>query len=210
MDNRGVLIIFTRAPVPGQTKTRLIPSLGAKGAATLHTRLLLNTLQEASCSSFSAIQLWCSPVIEHPVFDSCAETFSTSFHLQAGDDLGVRMYNALENALKEFSFAVIVGSDCPDLNTEILNQAYTALADGQDAVLGPCEDGGYYLIGSRHAEYDIFMDIDWGSETVAETTRKKFRALGWSWLETERLWDVDTMQDIQRLEIIRPGFVLST
>jgi rSAM/selenodomain-associated transferase 1 len=172
----------------------------------LHTRLLLNTLQEASRSLFPAIQLWCSPVIEHPVFESCAETFSTSFHLQTGDDLGVRMYNALENALKEFSFAVIVGSDCPGLNTEILNQAYTALACGQDAIMGPCEDGGYYLIGIRYPEYGIFKDIDWGSETVAETTREKFRALGWPCFETERLWDVDTLQDVHRLATAHPEF----
>ncbi|MBI4005809.1 MAG: TIGR04282 family arsenosugar biosynthesis glycosyltransferase [Gammaproteobacteria bacterium] len=208
MDNRGVLIIFTRTPVPGQTKTRLIPSLGADGAATLHTRILLNTLQEASRSSFSAIQLWCAPVIEHPVFGSCAETFSTAFHLQTGNDLGLRMYNALKHALNEFSFAVIAGSDCPDLNTEILNQAYTALADGQDAVLGPCEDGGYYLIGSRHPEYGIFKDIDWGSETVTETTREKFRTLGWSWLETERLCDIDTMADLIRYEAARHDVVI--
>ena len=209
MDNRGVLIIFTRTPVPGQTKTRLIPALGADGAATLHTCLLLNTLQEASQSLFPAIQLWCSPVIEHPVFDSCAETFSTTFHLQTGNDLGMRMYNAIEHALNEFSFAVVVGSDCPGLNTEILNQAYTALAGGQDAVLGPCEDGGYYLIGSRHAEYVPFTDIEWGTETVAETTREKFRTLGWSWFETERLWDIDTKEDLLRYEAGRHNAAIS-
>lgn len=198
--DQGVLIVFARAPVPGQTKTRLIPALGAEAAAEMHRRLLYNTLRAASRSGFAEIQLWCAPDIDDPVLQACGREFSASLYLQEGDDLGMRMHNALAHALKQSPYAVIVGSDCPLLTPEILDQARAALIGGDDAVLGPCEDGGYYLIGARRADYDLFRDIDWGTGNVLEKTRANLTALVWSWLETDQLWDMDTIEDLQKLK----------
>lgn len=205
----GALIVFARTPVQGQTKTRLIPVLGPGGAAKLHAELLYHTLLEARRSFFSSLQLWCLPSIDHPVFAAYAKKFAANLYLQTGEDLGIRMHNALEHALKHYTFAVIVGSDCPVLSTNILNQAHAALDGGYDAVLGPCEDGGYYLIGARQADHAIFHHTDWGKTFVAERTRQNFRMLGWSWLETDELWDVDNMEDLLRYESGRDSTAIS-
>ncbi len=207
MINDGVLLVFTREPIPGQTKTRLIPDLGAVGAAKLHSKLLYRTLCEASTSKFSAIQLWCSPDINHPKIKSYSGEFNTTLHHQAGEDLGIRMFNALDTALKEYSFAMIVGSDCPMVSAKILDEAFDSLANSIDVVLGACEDGGYYLIGLNQSEYEIFRDINWGTENVADVTRSRVKNLGWKCHETEQLWDIDTIKDVQRLKAFNPDFV---
>lgn len=207
MIDDGVLLVFTREPIPGQTKTRLIPDLGAEGAAKLHTKLLYKTLYEASTSKFSAIQIWCSPDINHPIIKSYSEVFNITLHHQVGEDLGIRMFNAIDAALERFSFAVVVGSDCPMISTKIFDEAHDYLSNSFDAVLGPSEDGGYYLIGLNQSEYEIFRDINWGTESVADITRSSVKNLGWTCHETEQLWDVDTIQDVQRLKVLCPDFV---
>jgi len=200
MASTGALLVFTREPVPGHTKTRLIPDVGSVVAAQIHYRLLERTLDEASNSNFTAIQIWSYPNIHYVSIKYLAEQHDLSVHRQFGNNLGERMFNALDSALKEHDFAVIVGSDCPVINTTIYNQAFEVLVNGYEAVLGSCEDGGYYLIGSKKADYKIFSDISWGEKNVVEITRKRFKKTGIKWFETEQLWDVDEIGDVNRLK----------
>ena len=123
---------------------------------------------------------------------------------QTGNNLGERMFNSLDMALEAHDFAVIIGSDCPLLDKGILDRAYDLLAhDHYRAVLGPSDDGGYYLIGVDRAVTSLFDGIPWGSDSVTEMTRAAMKALGWQWAELTQLWDVDNPPDLERLRHCR-------
>ncbi len=108
------------------------------------------------------------------------------------------MHYATKTTLAENAFVVLIGSDCPEITTDILNQSYQHLSNGKDAVLGPASDGGYYLIGLKKPNSSIFQDIAWGEASVAERTRQNFSDLGLDYVELEELSDVDTPDDYQR------------
>ena len=193
------LIIFARAPVPGAVKTRLIPALGAEGAAALHVRLVKHALTTARKASFARTALYCAPDAEDPFFRFCAGHYGVELCAQAEGDLGARMHAAFERALVASPRALIMGSDCPALTARLLRHADRALRDGADAVFVPCEDGGYALIGLARADRRLFEDIGWGGEAVMASTRDRLATLGWQWRELDTLWDVDRPEDYQRL-----------
>jgi hypothetical protein len=199
-DAGTAIIVFARAPTPGAVKTRLIPQLGADGAAKLHARLVKQTLATARAASFARIELHGTPGINDPFFRFCAESFAVALQAQAGADLGARMLAAFESALATHPRALLVGSDCPALAARHLHEADRALRDGTaDAVLVPCEDGGYALIGLKRVDAKLFEDIAWGSDRVMAETRVRLMQLGWRWRELETLWDVDRPEDYARL-----------
>ncbi len=198
-DAGTAIIVFARAPSPGAVKTRLIPLLGADGAAELHARLVKQTLSTARAASFARIELHGTPGIDDPFFRFCAENFAVALLAQAGGDLGARMLAAFESALAVHPCVLLMGSDCPALTAAHLRKADRLLRDGADAVLIPCEDGGYALIGLQRVDARLFDGIAWGSETVMAETRARLRELGWRWRELETLWDVDRPEDHQRL-----------
>lgn len=195
---KSALLVFTRAPVPGQTKTRLIPLLGAQGAAEFHQSVLQSTLAEVNTSDFGTVEIWCTTEKDHPFLKQCGLDYSCAIKIQQGNDLGERMHHATETALAGNAFVVIIGSDCPAITTEILNQSYQHLSNGKDAVLGPAKDGGYYLIGLKKPNSLIFQDITWGEANVAERTRQNFASLKLDYVELEELDDIDTPEDYQR------------
>ncbi|HSD99539.1 MAG TPA: TIGR04282 family arsenosugar biosynthesis glycosyltransferase, partial [Burkholderiales bacterium] len=118
---------------------------------------------------------------------------------QADGDLGARMLAAFQSTLAACPRVLLVGSDCPALTTGHLRKADRALRDGADAVLVPCEDGGYALIGLTRADARLFDGIAWGTDTVMAESRARLSALGWRWRELETLWDVDRPEDYARL-----------
>jgi rSAM/selenodomain-associated transferase 1 len=193
------LIVFARAPSPGTVMTRLIPLLGAEAAAVLHARLVEKTLETARTASFARLELHGAPDIDDPFFRSCARQSGAMLEAQAGGDLGARMLAAFESALARYPRALLVGSDCPALTAHHLREADHALRDGNDAVLVPCEDGGYALIGLTRVDARLFDGIAWGGERVMSETRSRLRELGWRWRELETLWDVDRPEDYARL-----------
>lgn len=193
------VIIFARAPHPGAVKTRLIPLLGADGAAALHIRLVKRTLETARAASFHRIELHGTPDINDPFFSFCAGHFAVALAAQAGGDLGARMLAAFKAALATHPRALLLGSDCPALTARHLRQADRALREGADAVFVPCEDGGYALIGLQRAEARLFDGIAWSGENVTADTRTRLTELGWRWRELETLWDVDRPEDYARL-----------
>ena len=193
------VIIFARAPSPGAVKTRLIPVLGAEGAAALHAQLVKRALETARAASFRRIALHGTPDINDPFFRSCAGHFGVALAAQAGGDLGTRMLAAFESVLATHPRALLLGSDCPALAASHLLQADRALREGADAVLVPCEDGGYALIGLRRVDARLFDGIAWGGENVMTETRTRLTGLGWRWRELETLWDIDRPEDHLRL-----------
>ena len=193
------LIVFARAPVPGAVKTRLVPLLGAEGAAALHAKLVKHTLATARKASFGRIELHGAPGADDPFFRYCAGHYGVSVTAQAEGDLGARMLAAFQGALAGRARVLLVGSDCPAMNARCLRDAERALRDGADAVFVPCEDGGYALIGLRRVDARLFDGIAWGSSSVMTDTRTRLAALGWTWRELDTLWDVDRPEDYERL-----------
>ena len=193
------LLILVRAPRVGQAKTRLIPALGADGAALLHERLTHHCVETLAPSRHWRTELHCEPGVDEPLFREIARDFQVELHIQVPGDLGQRMFGALAGACRQTRSAVLIGSDCPLLTGRDIRTAFDRLEAGDDAVIGPAEDGGYYLIGLRHVDPMLFTDIAWGGDAVLAATRERLRHCRWAWSELESRWDVDRPADLARL-----------
>jgi rSAM/selenodomain-associated transferase 1 len=193
------LAILAKAPIPGQAKTRLIPQLGAEGAAELHRQLVWQTLETAVATTPPAsITLWTS--LAHPgspeyaFFETCREHFGIRLCEQPTGDLGRRMYAALA-AMP--SPGLVIGSDCPVLTPDLLKRCHVAL-ETAECVFLPAEDGGYALVGVRRANRQIFEGVSWGSARVMQQTREHIDALGWRCACPAVVWDIDRPEDLAR------------
>jgi len=192
------VLVFARAPIPGQVKTRLIPALGAGGAAALHRRLAEQQLERLCMDSVGPIELWVTPDTEHPFFADLARRWPIRRYPQQGDDLGARMQYAAEQGLTRADSVILVGTDCPGLDAVYLRAAAERLRSN-DAVLGPALDGGYVLLGLRRVDPLLFTDIPWGTSAVAGLTRERLTRLGWRWSELAALADIDRPEDLAQL-----------
>ncbi|MFP3874539.1 MAG: TIGR04282 family arsenosugar biosynthesis glycosyltransferase, partial [Thiohalophilus sp.] len=159
------VMVFARAPIPGQVKTRLIPVLGEAGAATLHAAMLEYTLNKVSRLADTATRLYCQGDRQHPVFRHATDRYALNLYPQQGADLGERMANAFVDSLAHCQKALVIGCDCPALSPKDLQNAINAL-DEQEAVITPAHDGGYVLLGLRCFSPRIFTDIDWSTGRV--------------------------------------------
>jgi len=193
------LLVFARAPRAGEVKTRLIPRLGAQGAAELHARLTLRCLDTVTHAGLCPVEMWCAPSSHDPFFESCRERYHTGLYDQVPGDLGERMYAALVAALGRADSAVLVGTDIPSLEVADLEAALQALQDGKDVVLGPATDGGYYLIGVRRADRRLFTRMPWGGPEVLRETSTRLQRLALDWLRLRERSDVDTPEDFHNL-----------
>lgn len=196
----GIAIaILAKAPVAGLTKTRLIPRLGAAGAASLQAALLRRAVATAQAARLGPVTLWCAPDCSHPDFVALAETASLSLATQPAGDLGERMHAAVCASPAGVAGTLVIGTDCPALTPELLREAAAALRDNE-ATLIAAEDGGYVLIGLRKPHPCAFAGIAWSTPSVAAQTRERFGKLGWRWHESAPLWDVDHAADFERLQ----------
>jgi uncharacterized protein len=190
------IAIFARAPVPGQTKTRLIPRLGAAGAATLHRAMVEQAIRTAQQAALGPVTLFCAPDTAQPFFVECSRRFGIALARQIKGDLGERMLAAFE-ALAPGA-ALLIGTDLPALTPHLLREAAAALA-GADAVFLPTEDGGYGLVGLHRPQPSLFRDMTWSTPGVMDDTRRRLQAAGLTWREPATLWDVDRPEDVDRL-----------
>lgn len=191
------ILVFARAPVPGRCKTRLIPALGASGAARLHRRLTLRTLR-AALAAGASVELWCAPDARHGFFQACRRDFGVRLRRQPAGDLGRRMALALSTALREGVTAVaLIGTDCPALAPGDLRAGLAALAR-HDCVLQPSSDGGYVLIGARRIERRALAGVTWSSGRELAQTRRRVARLGLSSNELAPRADVDTPADYRK------------
>lgn len=203
MANDFAVIVFAKAPIPGEAKTRLIPALGAEHAALLHAALAERAIDTATRSQAAWVELCATPSVEHAFFANCEDDFDVELAEQGEGDLGQRMLRALNRTLADDADAVLIGADCPALTSKILNAAAAALAT-HDVVLVPAEDGGYTLIGARRTDPKMFDDIAWGTGTVLAQQRQQLAACGLSLHEMETLWDVDRPEDLARVKELNP------
>jgi len=194
----AVIMVFCKAPIPGQVKTRLIPVITANEAAQLHIELTEKTVQTATQKPLCEVQLWCSPISEHPFFFRLTQTYSVRRQVQQGQDLGDRMHFAFCQALAHFRHAIIIGCDCPSLTNKDLEQALSLLTNGKQCIIAPAEDGGYVLIGLSQPQVTLFEDMPWGTEKVLALTRAKLQSLNLGYHELNTQWDVDTVVDLER------------
>ncbi len=202
MKESGInLLIFSRYPTPGQTKTRLIPTLGAEGAARLSRRMTEHAIAVARAASDrggSDITI-CFTGARRKKFLAWLGD-DNHYAAQSRGDLGTRLHRAFEIAFRARAQKVLaVGCDIPGISIEILLQAMDALHE-KDVVLGPAADGGYYLIGMRCFRPELFAAIDWGTQHVFEQTCAAISRQGLTLAELPKLNDVDLPQD---LSIIR-------
>jgi rSAM/selenodomain-associated transferase 1 len=197
--SEGKILVFARAPVAGKVKTRLIPALGAEQSADLHKLLTAQTLDTACGTSDLTVQteLWCTPDTKHDFFQACASEYGITLKTQQGENLGGRMLSAFESTLLTSDWAILIGTDCPDLNIDDIRQAIMELENGKDAVAGPAHDGGYYLLGLRKTHADLFDDIPWGNSEVWQLTQHKLMQLNYSHTMLRFQHDLDRPQDLQ-------------
>lgn len=196
------VVVMARLPIAGSAKTRLIPLLGAEGAAALHAALVTHTLAaiEPLLGSGVSATVW----VDGP--ESAARIAFGARHryeLQAEGDLGERLRAALEAAFCDGARRVLaVGTDCPDLDATHLTAALSALATS-DVVLGPASDGGYYLIGVTNAAWPqaadaALSDIPWSTERTLAVTLERLAQAGLSVAQLAQLDDLDEPRDIER------------
>ncbi|MEL7690964.1 TIGR04282 family arsenosugar biosynthesis glycosyltransferase [Citromicrobium bathyomarinum] len=180
------IAIFARWPEPGKAKTRLIPALGAEGAAKLYARLLELTVHEARASGL-------------PFHLRITGDDPARFRDWLGDDLDVRDQgdgDLGEKLARVPTPGLMIGSDCPGLTAALLRETADALAT-HAAVIGPADDGGYWLLGLRDPCRNLFTDMAWSTPQVYPETRRRLDALGITPYLLPELTDIDTGDDLE-------------
>ena len=201
------LVVFAKAPLAGFAKTRLIPALGAEGAAELACRMLSHTLAQALAAGAQAVELCMSPAPSDPAWKGVALPQAVERSDQGDGDLGARMNRAVERALALRQGPVLViGTDCPALTAAYIAEASRQL-EQHDAVLLPASDGGYVLIGLQAPCPEVFTDMAWSTQGVAAETLRRLAALGLRVWQGPTLHDMDEPADLVHLpDAMSPGF----
>jgi len=187
----NLLLIFTRNPELGKCKTRLAATVGDKTALEIYTFLLEHTAKITS-------RLNVKKKVYYSIYKGENDIWNETVYekaVQEGEDLGIRMANAFKDGFKAgYKNIIIIGSDVFNLSSADLNNAFTAL-EKSDYVVGPAEDGGYYLLGMRNFTPSLFKDKVWGTETVLADTLSDLRGQQMVLLEERN--DVDRYEDIK-------------
>lgn len=194
---KNKLLIFTKAPVLNEVKTRLQPDYTPEQSLALHQKLVKHTLSAVTKTGCYDAELCCSPNRQHMFFLECEKDFPISLNDQLGDDLGERMAFAISSSLQLNHKVIIIGTDCPELNEEYISQAFDAL-DKFDSVIGPAADGGYVLLGLKKFSSELFQNFSWGSDSVFSQTRKVLKDLSWTCHELGIMHDIDRPEDLLR------------
>jgi uncharacterized protein len=194
------IALMARAPVPGQAKTRLVPQLGAAGAAALAERLLRHAVKQAVQAALGDVTLWVTPDTTHPAFAAAQQRHGVTLVRQATTtDLGSRMAHVFSTSFALGGGPVLLmGSDIPGLTAPVLQQAARALLT-HDAVFVPALDGGYALVGLRAPAPSLFSDMRWSTQQVMAHTRVRLLAAGLRHHELPALPDIDEPADLVHL-----------
>ncbi len=189
--SENALIIFTRNPELGKVKTRLAASIGNVEALEVYTKLLRHTREVCLKVGAERFLFYDKMIVEKDDW----ENISFTKMLQHGDNLGERMKNAFAEIFdRNHPKAIIVGSDLPELSSDIIYAAFAAL-DESEFVIGPAEDGGYYLLGMKSLFGSVFDIQEWGTSIVRRETMEKLK--GKSVAILPMLNDIDTFEDLQ-------------
>jgi len=204
---RAAVAIMAKTPRAGEVKTRLCPPLSTEEAAELYRRFLLDKIEQVGMLRGAHPAIAYTPVEGRAVFEELAPGFALV--PQQGVDLGARLANSFDRLFAEgYAAVLLIDSDTPTLPTGFLQRALDLIATPRvDVVLGPSEDGGYYLFGLRRYAPPLFAEIDWGGNNVMEMTYRQLAALGWRWNALDTLWDVDRPEDMEKLKTLWPDLV---
>ena len=197
-NSKNLLLIFTRNPELGKGKRRLAATVGDQAALDIYNFLLEHTVK-ITCGLYTdkivyySDEIWEQDIWDNKIYEK---------KLQVGDDLGTRMRNAFQDGFASgYEKIVIIGSDMYDLSQEDLEEAFRVLAPN-DFVLGPAEDGGYYLLGMKKLKPALFKDKEWGTETVLRDTLNDLENEKKILLKTKN--DVDYYEDIKDIPAFAP------
>jgi len=194
------ILIFARTPELGKVKTRLASDVGEAPALDLYHRLLAHTCDTVTRSGFPARVHLAGPMPERDLWSDAGFRRIP----QTDGDLGARMSAAFAHAFAEgVRSVVIIGTDCPGLRADHLHLAMTAL-ETHEAVVGPADDGGYWLLGLTSPVRAIFENKTWSTDSVLRETLADFKALGMGVVRLETLRDVDTVDDLDALSEEHP------
>lgn len=200
----AAIAILAKAPVPGSAKTRLIPALGANGAARAQRQFIGQTLHTAQQSSLGNITLWCAPDAKHRRFRALQKHFDLSCMSQPEGDLGERMRLCAEDHFVQTPDEplLIIGTDCPVLSPRHLQEAARRLQE-HDACLIPAEDGGYVLLGLRKMIPEVFSNMEWSTSRVLTQTLERIAQAKATVSLLPTLWDVDEPADWRRWQVMK-------
>ena len=201
---KEALVVFAKAPIIGQVKTRLIGALTPEEATEIYvcflqdTFAMMETVQEER--EQLSLVLCYTPADEIEAFEA-ADVEGCLMLAQRGQELGERLHNCLADLFDAgFRSIVILGADCPTLPDEIVIEAFEQLTKQPSIVIGPSVDGGYYLIGLNHLYPELFARIDWSSEMVLSQTEARAAELNLSISRLPEWNDVDTPSDLENLK----------
>lgn len=194
------IIVMAKAPLAGYAKTRLIPAIGAEGAAAVAECLLEHTLMQAWTAALGTVDLCCAPDTAHPALARHATWPGMVLSSQGQGDLGERMARAFARWLAPggANRVLMIGADAPALDAAMLRSAAQALHD-HDAVFVPALDGGYALIGLRQAAPALFAGMAWSTPVVMAQTRLRLRTAGLRHVELPPVADIDESADLVHL-----------
>ncbi|PQJ79508.1 TIGR04282 family arsenosugar biosynthesis glycosyltransferase [Polaribacter porphyrae] len=201
--NKNLLLIFTRNPELGKAKTRLAKTVGDETALEIYKFLLDKTQEIASKVNADKAVYYSVKIRENDIWDESIY----QKHQQVGEDLGIRMQNAFKNGFDAgYQKILIIGSDLYDLSSENIEKAFIEL-DDNDVVIGPAEDGGYYLLGMKKLYKNVFENKEWGTETVRKDTLQDLIDKKVKLLEVKN--DIDVYEDIIHIPEIMETFINS-
>lgn len=190
-NKENLLLIFTKNPVAGKVKTRLAKDLGNEKALDIYKFLLDHTVKFTSKVNASKQVYYSDSVTENDIWNN--ELFEK--RKQEGVDLGMRMQHAFNTGFQiGYGKIIIIGSDMYDIDSEVIDKAFLQL-DNHDYVIGPAQDGGYYLFGMKSLNSDVFKNKEWGTSSVLKDTLKDLDGHKVAMLETRN--DVDLLDDIK-------------
>ena len=197
--NRRCLIVFVKSPETRGVKSRLAEAIGEQKARQLYRRFVQDLLDSLDRGNY-CLKIFFYPPDHRPVLVQWLG-HSRSYEPQTGDDLGERMKNAFKKCFSDgFETVLLIGSDCPDLPAEIIDEGFASLK-GSDVVIGPSLDGGYYLLGFKADTFlpDAFTGISWGTDGVIKNTCEILANNGLSIAVLPSWRDIDTCEDLRAL-----------
>jgi rSAM/selenodomain-associated transferase 1 len=193
---KHALLVFAKYPEPGKVKTRLAKDIGKEEAARIYSGMAETIIHNLSKSSKYKTIIFFDPPERKTDFENWLQNNGYNLLPQDGKSLGEKMANAF---IKAFSLGakkvVIIGTDCIEVSDDIISQAFDTL-HRVDVVLGPAEDGGYYLLGLKGPISEIFNDIHWSTSNVLNQTLKKLEGKGLKFELLKTLRDIDTISDV--------------
>ncbi len=192
MQNKKAIIIFTKNPELGKVKTRLARTIGDDKALEIYKKLLDYTRNIVEPVNVDKFIFYSETIVD---FDKWENTI---YHkkLQSGTDLGMRMQNAFEELFQlHYESVCIIGSDCYELNSEIIEKAFRRL-EHEEVVIGPTFDGGYYLLGMNQLYTKLFQNKNWSTESVYGDTIGDLKELSLRYFDLEKLSDIDEEKDV--------------